>query len=92
MLISAPKFNRPTCRGSLVLGTACGTCERCVWERSLGMDNVDVELPDDTMNHPFPSVVGVGRVEDSTTSMLVSFSRPLTDDEMRDLHEYLKRR
>lgn len=28
-----PIFSKPTCRGSYVLGTACGNCERCEWER-----------------------------------------------------------
>ena len=27
-------FKRPTCKGSYALGTACGTCEACVWERT----------------------------------------------------------
>lgn len=27
-------FQNPTCRGSLRLGNACGTCEKCVWERT----------------------------------------------------------
>ena len=27
-------FKHPTCRGSMVLGTACGTCEKCAWERA----------------------------------------------------------
>lgn len=26
-------FTKPTCRGSYVLGTACGRCEKCAWER-----------------------------------------------------------
>jgi hypothetical protein len=29
-------FKNPTCRGSYVLGTACGHCEKCAWERSQG--------------------------------------------------------
>lgn len=27
-------FTKPTCRGSYVLGTACGHCEKCEWERA----------------------------------------------------------
>lgn len=26
-------FTKPVCRGSLLLGTACGKCEKCEWER-----------------------------------------------------------
>ena len=26
-------FKHPTCRGSLVFGSACGHCERCSWEQ-----------------------------------------------------------
>jgi hypothetical protein len=27
-------FKHPTCRGCYALGTACGKCEKCEWERS----------------------------------------------------------
>ena len=29
-----PKYSRPTCRGSYMLRTACGHCERCAEERA----------------------------------------------------------
>ncbi len=32
-----PKFQRATCRGSAVLHTDCGCCERCQWERIRGV-------------------------------------------------------
>lgn len=29
-----PEFKAPVCRGSFALGSHCGHCERCDWERS----------------------------------------------------------
>lgn len=31
--LEEPKYQRPVCRGCERLGSACGTCERCVWRR-----------------------------------------------------------
>ena len=33
-----PKFSGVTCRGSAVLGTDCGTCEKCRWHRRVGWE------------------------------------------------------
>lgn len=33
MSIGPPEFQGAVCRGSQVLGTACGHCERCKWEQ-----------------------------------------------------------
>lgn len=30
-----PAYEKPTCRGSYALNSACGRCERCAYERSL---------------------------------------------------------
>lgn len=35
-------------------------------------------------------VYGVSRMFDNDKAILVSFSRPLTDDELRHLHDYLR--
>lgn len=39
------KYKRPICRGSYVLGSACGHCERCADERN---GKLKKDTPDDT--------------------------------------------
>lgn len=34
-LAAKRKYNKPTCKGSYILGSACGHCERCEEERAL---------------------------------------------------------
>jgi hypothetical protein len=46
-----PTFSGPTCRGSIALGSACGQCERCSWEREHGPSRNAVIQPDD-INFP----------------------------------------
>lgn len=42
------------------------------------------------MKVAFPKVNGVGRVADNDRAILVIFERPLSDDELRNLHEEIK--
>jgi hypothetical protein len=39
-----------------------------------------------------PNALGVGRLRDNDKALLVHFARPLTDDELRLLHDLLARR
>ena len=39
-----------------------------------------------------PKARGVGRMGDNDKAIMVHFDRPLTDDELRTLHEMLARR
>lgn len=41
-----PAFSRPTCRGSIAFGSACGHCERCVWERDNGPTQRTIITPE----------------------------------------------
>jgi hypothetical protein len=42
-----PTFSRPTCRGSIVFGSACGHCERCEWEKKHGQGMSTTIFPAD---------------------------------------------
>jgi hypothetical protein len=37
-----------------------------------------------------PKAQGVSRMADNNRAILVSFSKALTDDEMRDFHDYVR--
>lgn len=37
-----------------------------------------------------PKAQGISRMGDNDRAMLIHFSKPLTDDEMRDFHDYAR--
>lgn len=48
-----PKFSRSVCKGSIALGSACGTCERCEHEKKFGPGLGALIIPEDAGYTPF---------------------------------------
>ena len=46
-------FKYPTCKGSMALGSACGSCEKCQWEIANGVTRiVSASAPTDIRTAP----------------------------------------
>jgi hypothetical protein len=43
-MATRPEFKGAVCKGSYALGSACGNCERCVWERENHPERVSAGL------------------------------------------------
>lgn len=50
--VEMPQFQSATCRGSAALGTACGSCERCEWDRIHPVPGATI-VPEESQYLPF---------------------------------------
>ena len=59
------------------LQTDLGVCPEC--------EGAGCEMP-----MPMPKAMGISRMADNDRAILISFTKRLSDDELRDFHEYAR--